>query len=184
MHGVFDRARSEHTLRERCTRCCRPSIPRTSAPRSTCCLRSRESISRLNTQPVPSPVNASMRRPRGQLRMTRGRCGSLHLQRVRLSLITTLPVFPAHWNKIEHRMFSFHQPELARETFTQLSNHHRSDCPHQDQSWTQDPGKTDQEALSYRDRSTGLRNGQTASQASRFPPRLELLSPPSMTQAV
>jgi len=59
MRGVCDRARPEHTLRERRTRCCLPSIPRTSAPRSTCCLRSRGLISRLNTQPVPSPVNAS-----------------------------------------------------------------------------------------------------------------------------
>ena len=39
--------------------------------------------------------------------MTRGRCGSLLLQRMRLSLINTLPVLPAHWNKIEHRLFSF-----------------------------------------------------------------------------
>src|SRR5580700_5958735 len=59
MHGVSDRAGSWHPLRWRCTQCCLPTISRASASRSTCCLRSRACISRLNTRPVRSPVNAS-----------------------------------------------------------------------------------------------------------------------------
>src|SRR4029077_9253550 len=59
MHGVSDRAGSWYTLRWRCTRYCLPTFSNASASRSTCCLRSRAWISRLNTRPVRSPVNAS-----------------------------------------------------------------------------------------------------------------------------
>jgi len=59
MHGVSDRAGSWYTLRWRCTRCCLPTISTASASRSTCRLRSRAYISRLNTRPVRPPVNAS-----------------------------------------------------------------------------------------------------------------------------
>jgi hypothetical protein len=59
MHGVSDRARSGHTLRWRCTRCCLPLSSTAAASRSTCRLRSGACISRLNTRPVRSPVNAS-----------------------------------------------------------------------------------------------------------------------------
>jgi hypothetical protein len=59
MHGVSDRARSGHTLRWRCTRCCLPLSSTASASRSTCRLRSGACISRLNTRPGRSPVNAS-----------------------------------------------------------------------------------------------------------------------------
>ena len=58
MLGVSDRAGSRRTSRCRCARCGLPPSPRTSAPRST---RFRGAcISRLNTRPAPSPVNASL----------------------------------------------------------------------------------------------------------------------------
>ena len=105
MHGVFDRAGSEHTLQERCTRCCHPSVPRTSAPQSTGCLRSRGSISRLNTQPVHSPVNASTPSSRPAPHDS-GPSWFARPSTYETFTLNTLPVLPAHWNKIEHRMFS------------------------------------------------------------------------------
>ena len=60
MHGVSDRAGSEHTLRWRCARYCLPTFSTASASRRACCLRSRACISRLNTRPVRPPANASM----------------------------------------------------------------------------------------------------------------------------
>src|SRR5580700_2260180 len=59
MHGVSDRAGSWYTLRWRCTRYSLPTFSRASASRSTCRLRGRACISRLNTRPVRPPVNAS-----------------------------------------------------------------------------------------------------------------------------
>jgi hypothetical protein len=59
MHGVSDRAGSWYTLRWRCTRYGLPTFSRASASRSTCRLRGRACISRLNTRPVRPPVNAS-----------------------------------------------------------------------------------------------------------------------------
>jgi hypothetical protein len=57
MRGVSDRAGSWRASRCRRARCCLPPPPRTSAPRST---RFRGAcISRLNTRPAFSPVNAS-----------------------------------------------------------------------------------------------------------------------------
>ena len=51
--GVSDRAGSSRISRKRCDRCCLPPVSTTSAPRS-CPL-----ISRLDTRPAHSPVNAS-----------------------------------------------------------------------------------------------------------------------------
>ncbi len=59
MHGVSDRAGSRRNLRWRCAQCCLPQTSTASASRSTCRLRGRAYISRLNTRPVRSPVNAS-----------------------------------------------------------------------------------------------------------------------------
>src|SRR5262249_30320835 len=59
MHGVSDRAGSEHTLRWRCTRSSLPPISTASASRSTCRSRDRAYISRRNTRPARPPVNAS-----------------------------------------------------------------------------------------------------------------------------
>src|ERR1700739_1392810 len=59
MLGVSDRAGSGCPSRWRRTRYCLPPIFTASASRSTCCLRRRAYISRLNTRPVRSPVNAS-----------------------------------------------------------------------------------------------------------------------------
>ena len=58
MHGVLDRAGSWRTSRWRCTRCCLPPTPTASASRSTCRLRGRACISRLDTRPARSSVNA------------------------------------------------------------------------------------------------------------------------------
>src|SRR6202158_4988015 len=52
VHGVSDRAGLWHTSRYRCTRWSLPHTPRASASRSNC-------LSRLNTRPARSPVNAS-----------------------------------------------------------------------------------------------------------------------------
>src|SRR5712664_1735599 len=52
VHGVSDRAGLWCTSRYRCTRCCLPLSPPASASRS-------ESLTRLNTRPARSPVNAS-----------------------------------------------------------------------------------------------------------------------------
>src|SRR6266404_4148785 len=52
VHRVSDRAGLWHTSRYRCTRCCLPLAPTASASRSKC-------LTRLNTRPIRSPVNAS-----------------------------------------------------------------------------------------------------------------------------
>src|SRR5208282_1790808 len=52
VHGVSDRAGLWRTSRYRCTRCCLPLPPTTSASRS-------EDLTRLNTRPARSPINAS-----------------------------------------------------------------------------------------------------------------------------
>ena len=52
VRGVCDRAGLGSTLRLRRTRCCLPLLLTASAPR-------RDDLSRLNTRPAPSPVNAS-----------------------------------------------------------------------------------------------------------------------------
>jgi hypothetical protein len=52
VHGVSDRAGLWHTSRYRCTRWSLPHTPRASASRSNC-------LTRLNTRPARSPVNAS-----------------------------------------------------------------------------------------------------------------------------
>jgi len=52
VHGVCDRAGPERISRLRCARCCLPPIPTTSASRT-------KLLSRLNTRPARTPVNAS-----------------------------------------------------------------------------------------------------------------------------
>src|SRR6266481_3979185 len=52
VHGVSDRAGLWHTSRYRCTRCCLPLLLTASASRS-------KFLTRLNTRPARSPVNAS-----------------------------------------------------------------------------------------------------------------------------
>ena len=54
MHGFFDPAGSANGSRERRQRCCLPSFPSTSAPRTS-------PISGLNSRPACTPVNASLR---------------------------------------------------------------------------------------------------------------------------
>jgi len=53
VHGVFDRAGFDHISRYRCARCGLPLLLTASAPR-------RNALSRLNTRPARTPVNASM----------------------------------------------------------------------------------------------------------------------------
>src|SRR5262249_5686171 len=52
VHGVSDRAGPERISRYRCVRCCLPLLLTASASRS-------DALSRLNTRPARSPVNAS-----------------------------------------------------------------------------------------------------------------------------
>ena len=67
VHGVSDRALLEHTSRYRCTRWGLPHLLTASASRS-------KVLTRLNTRPVRSPVNASTPPTYKRLNMTRGRC--------------------------------------------------------------------------------------------------------------
>jgi hypothetical protein len=53
VHGVCDRAGLWYTSRYRCTGCGLPHLLTASASRSQC-------LTRLNTRPARSPVNASM----------------------------------------------------------------------------------------------------------------------------
>ena len=69
-------------------------------------MRSRGYISRLNTQPVPSPVNASTPSSRAAPHDS-GPLWFAIPSTYETFTHTTLPVLPAHWNKIEHRLFSF-----------------------------------------------------------------------------
>jgi hypothetical protein len=55
----------------------------------------RRVFSRLNTQPT-CPLSTLHSRPYVRLRMTRGRCGSLFLHRMRLSLTISRRSSPAH----------------------------------------------------------------------------------------
>ena len=103
MLGVFDRAGARCTLRWRCTRCCLPLISRASAPWRACCFRSKVMISRLNTQPARSSVNASTPPFRVAPHDSRSlwfATPSTH----ETFTHTTLPVLPAHRNlmKIVH----------------------------------------------------------------------------------
>ena len=59
MHGVSDRAGSEYASRWRRAQCCLPPISTASASRITSCFRNWAYISRLNTRPVCTSVNAS-----------------------------------------------------------------------------------------------------------------------------
>ena len=52
--GVSDRAESDHALRSRHSQCCLPSISTASALRTT-----KSRLTRLNTRPACTPVNAS-----------------------------------------------------------------------------------------------------------------------------
>src|SRR6266849_4158965 len=69
VHGVSDRVGLWHTSRYRCTRWGLPLSPTASASR-------RKFLTRLNTRPARSPVNASTL-PLQAAPLTRGRCGSL-----------------------------------------------------------------------------------------------------------
>jgi hypothetical protein len=59
MHRVLDRTRSKSVSRYRRPRFCLPTISTAWAPRSSHRSRDGVSISRLNTWPTPTPVNAS-----------------------------------------------------------------------------------------------------------------------------
>lgn len=60
VRGVSDRAGSGRASRYRHARCCLPLFSKASAPRSTRGFRPGALISRLNTQPARTPVNASV----------------------------------------------------------------------------------------------------------------------------
>src|SRR6266404_4220088 len=81
VHGVSDRAGLGCTSRNRCTRWGLPLSPTASASR-------RKVLTRLNTRPARS-LSTLRRRPCEQLRMTRGRCGSL--LHIRMTFAFTTP---------------------------------------------------------------------------------------------
>jgi hypothetical protein len=84
VHGVSDRAGLWHSSRYRRTRWGLPLSPTASSFRS-------KSLTRLNTRPA-RPLSMLRRLPREQLRMTRGRCGSLLHFRMTFPFTTTSPV--------------------------------------------------------------------------------------------
>jgi hypothetical protein len=88
MHGVFDRAGSRRASRSRRARCCLPPASTASAPRST---RFRGAwLSRLDTQPARSPVNASPPR----LPATAHDSGPVWVGRVGQWRVPDTPAFP------------------------------------------------------------------------------------------
>ena len=93
LHGVCDHAGPGRTSRYRCARYGLPLLLTASASR-------RKFLSRLNTQPVRTLVNASALSLRAT-RMTRGRYGSLRLYRMTLSFTTPRRFRSAHK---EHEM--------------------------------------------------------------------------------
>jgi hypothetical protein len=78
VRGVYDHAGPDCLSRYRDSPCCLPLVLIASAPWMRV-------FSRLNTRPT-CPLSTLRRRPHGRRRMTRGRCGSLLLHRMRLSL--------------------------------------------------------------------------------------------------
>lgn len=87
MLGVSDRAGSRGVSRSRRPRYGLPPSGTASAPPTGRSSAATVVISRLNTRPARSPINASPRLY-GRRRMTRGRCGSLALHRMTLSFTT------------------------------------------------------------------------------------------------
>ncbi len=80
VHGALDHAEPGWILRWRSTQCC---LPKVGSRRRSEPIRFRGSI--------PSPhvlLSTLRRRPRGRQRMTRSRCGSLDLHRMKLSFTT------------------------------------------------------------------------------------------------
>ena len=88
VHGVCDRAGSDGISRWRYHRCCLPLLLTASAPRS-------KVLSRLNTRPVRTPVNASAPLLRTAPHDS-GQCGSLVLHCMTLSFTTPRRFNPAH----------------------------------------------------------------------------------------
>ena len=73
---------------------------------SMCCYAARAVFSAAQYPACTFLLSTLRRRPYGWLRMTQGRCGSLHLQRMRLSLTPSLPVCPAHRKARQFATFS------------------------------------------------------------------------------
>src|SRR4030095_5002441 len=97
MHRVLDRAKSKGVSRYRRPRFSLPTISTASAPRSSHRFRDGVSISRLNTC-LHAPLSTLHLRPYGRQCMTRSRCGSLALHRMKLSFTTPCRFLPAHRN--------------------------------------------------------------------------------------
>ena len=126
---------------------------------------------------IPSlylPLSTLRRRPRGQLRMTRGRCGSLYLQRLRLSLIPPCRFLPAHWNKIEHRLFSFISSNWRVEPLRDYETHRESHCRDHDREGVNRNLLTGSPRVSYRAQGHHRRDESSQSLSRRIPWRMEL----------
>src|ERR1039458_5653794 len=88
VHGVSDHAESGRISRWRSARCC---LPKVGSCRHSGCKRFRGSI------PSPHvPLSTLREHPRECSRMTRSRCGSLDLHRMKLSFTTPHRLLPAH----------------------------------------------------------------------------------------
>ena len=102
MRRVSDRAESKSVSRYRRPQFCLPHISTASAPQSSHRFHGGVSISRLNTWPIRTPVNASPAPLRTRMH-ARSRCGSLFLHRMKLSLTTPCRFLPAHRNPKQTR---------------------------------------------------------------------------------
>jgi hypothetical protein len=97
MHRVLDRTRSKSVSRYRRPRFCLPTISTAWAPRSS--HRSRDGFQFRGSIPgLHAPLSTLHLRPYKRRRMTRSRCGSLALHRMKLSFTIPCRFLPAHRN--------------------------------------------------------------------------------------
>ena len=85
-----------------------------------------------------------------------------------------LPPGTSKWNKIEHRLFSLHQPELAWQTADQPRSDRQPDRRHHDPHWAQSPLSIGHTVLCEGHRDLRRRTGASQLAPRRFPWRVEL----------
>ena len=89
-------------------------------------------------------------------------------------VVSHLPPGTSKWNKIEHRLFSFIKPELARPAAGQLSNHYRTDLGHHHQNRPYRALRTRHWPIPQRHCRLRRRDGRHQHQTRRIPRRVEL----------
>jgi hypothetical protein len=135
MRGVFDRVRPEHTLREHVLGVAFRLFQERRHPGVPAACRAGH-VFRGSIQPVPSPVKTLRRHPRVTARHDSGPSWLATPSTYETCTHTTLPVLPAHWNKIEHRLFFLHKPELARQGADQSRNDRKTHCRDSKPGWS------------------------------------------------